>query len=68
MHLSEPVLYRGRRYIRSGLTEFLIFPAKQLPEGQIFSVSYVYTDENGLEWGLADSFGKWVLMADVFLP
>ncbi|OUP83114.1 hypothetical protein B5F07_11900 [Lachnoclostridium sp. An169] len=44
------------------------FSRETVAEGQIFSVSYVYTDENGLEWGLADSFGKWVLMADVFLP
>ena len=37
-------------------------------EGEPVYISYVYTDADGLEWGLAENRDKWMLMADLLLP
>ena len=37
-------------------------------EGEMIYISFVYTDDDGLQWGLAPDENQWVLMADLLLP
>ena len=36
--------------------------------GEMVYISFVYTDDDGLQWGLASDENQWVLMADLLLP
>ena len=40
---------------------------EKLQEGDSIYISFVYTDNDGLEWGLAETQDKWILMADLYL-
>ena len=39
----------------------------KLQKGDSIYISFVYTDNDGLEWGLAETQDKWILMADLYL-
>lgn len=40
---------------------------RRAQEGEDIHISFVYTDKDGLEWGLAEDRDKWILMADLYL-
>ena len=40
---------------------------RRAQEGEDIYISFVYTDKDGLEWGLAEDRDKWILMADLYL-
>ena len=45
----------------------LVTGDRKAQEGEKIYISFVYTDKDGIEWGLAESLDKWVLMADLYL-
>ena len=36
--------------------------------GEMVYISFVYTDDDGIQWGLAPGEDQWVLMSDLLLP
>lgn len=45
----------------------LVTGDRKAQEGEKIYISFVYTDKDGIEWGLAESLDKWILMADLYL-
>ena len=45
----------------------LVTGNQRAQEGEKIYISFVYTDKDGIEWGLAESLDKWILMADLYL-
>ena len=68
----EECSYFGRRCLagenaRLWTAPNLSFGYSVAEEYEEIDISFVYTDDRGLEWGLNDAQGKWILMADLFL-
>ena len=45
----------------------LVTGSQRAQEGEKIYISYVYTDKDGIEWGLAEYLDQWILMADLYL-
>ena len=45
----------------------LVTGSQRAQEGEQIYISYVYTDKDGIEWGLAEYLDQWILMADLYL-
>ena len=69
----EECTYLNRSAAASGDTVFWSAPdslfRKDGPAaGERVYISFVYTDDDGLQWGLVSDENQWVLMADLLLP
>lgn len=45
----------------------LVTGGRSAQEGENVYISFVYTDNDGIEWGLAEYLDQWILMADLYL-
>lgn len=45
----------------------LVTGGQSAQEGEQIYISFVYTDKDGIEWGLAEYLDQWILMADLYL-
>lgn len=68
---SDQCEYVDRQYDTQGKTDSWTAPngrkSGSIPENTRLQISYIYTDSQGIEWGIDLQGEDWVLMADVYL-